>query len=156
MEHLFNSYVASSTHSHLSSMSVTSRETVDLSSHLKACKTAKSVYTCGKWKWSHSVVSNSLQLMDCSLPGSSVHGIFQARILEWVAISFSRVPSWPRDWTRVSCTAGRLFTVWATRDDCILMEMPQKKWLHCIRCYVSTSVVSLFFKLKYSWCTILC
>ena len=41
--------------------------------------------------------------MDCSLPGSSVHGIFQARILEWVAISSSRGSSWPRDWTWVSC-----------------------------------------------------
>ena len=45
--------------------------------------------------------------MDCSLPGSSVHGIFQARILEWVAISFSRGTSWPRDRTRVSCIVGR-------------------------------------------------
>ena len=51
--------------------------------------------------------------MDCSLPGSSVHGIFQARILEWVVISFSRGSSQPRDETRVSCNsciAGRLFT----------------------------------------------
>ena len=48
--------------------------------------------------------------MDCSLPGSSVHGISQARILEWVAISFSRVTSWPRDWTHVTCIAGRVFT----------------------------------------------
>ena len=56
------------------------------------------------------------KLMDCSLSGSSVHGIFQASILEWVAISFSRGYSWPRDWTRVSCTAGRLFTVWGTRE----------------------------------------
>ena len=40
--------------------------------------------------------------MDCSLPGFSVHGIFQARVLEWVAISFSRRSSWPRDWTQVS------------------------------------------------------
>ena len=40
--------------------------------------------------------------MDCSPPGSSVHGIFQARILEWFAISFSRESSWPRDWTRIS------------------------------------------------------
>ena len=54
--------------------------------------------------------------MDCSLPGSSVHGIFQARILEWVAISFSRGSSWPRDWTRVSHIVGRHFTVWATRE----------------------------------------
>ena len=49
--------------------------------------------------------------MDCSLPGSSVHGIFQARILEWVAISFSRRLSQPRDRTWVSCTVGRCFTV---------------------------------------------
>ena len=40
--------------------------------------------------------------MDCSLQGSSVHGIFQARVLEWVAIAFSRGSSWPRDRTRVS------------------------------------------------------
>ena len=54
--------------------------------------------------------------MNCSLPASSIHGIFQARILEWVAMSFSRVSSWPRDWTWVSYIAGRLFTVWATRE----------------------------------------
>ena len=54
--------------------------------------------------------------MDCSLPGSSIHGIFQTRILEWVAISFSRGSSWPRDWTQVSRIAGRLFTTWATRE----------------------------------------
>ena len=45
----------------------------------------------------------------CSPPGSSVHGISQARILEWVAMSFSRGSSQPRDWTRVSCIIGRLF-----------------------------------------------
>ena len=48
--------------------------------------------------------------MDCNPPGSSVHEIFQARILEWVAISFSRGSSQPRDRTQVSCTAGRFFT----------------------------------------------
>ena len=53
--------------------------------------------------------------MDYSLPGSSVHGIFQARVLEWVAISFSRVSSRPRDRTQVSRSTGRRFTVWATR-----------------------------------------
>ena len=52
--------------------------------------------------------------MDCSHPGSSIHGIFQARILEWVAISFSKGCSWPRNQTQVSRTAGRLFTIWAT------------------------------------------
>ena len=45
--------------------------------------------------------------MDCSLPGFSIHGIFQARVLEWVAISFSRGSSWPRDWTQVSRIADR-------------------------------------------------
>ena len=54
--------------------------------------------------------------MDCSLPDSSVHGIFQARILEWVTISFSRGSSRPRDGTWVSRTAGRLFAVWASRE----------------------------------------
>ena len=54
--------------------------------------------------------------MDCSLPDSSVHGIFQARLLERIAISFSRESSWPRDWTRVSRIVGRRFTVWATRE----------------------------------------
>ena len=51
--------------------------------------------------------------MDCSLPGSSVHENSQARILEWVAIPFSRRPSWLRAWTLVSCTAGRF---WTTRE----------------------------------------
>ena len=54
--------------------------------------------------------------MDCNLSGSSDHGIFQPRRLEWVAIYFSRGSSWPRDWTRVSCIAGRHFTVWATTE----------------------------------------
>ena len=67
-----------------------------------------------RWWWfSCSVVSDSCDLMDCSPPGSSVHGILQARTLEWVAISFSRGSSWPRDWTQVSCIAGRFFTDWA-------------------------------------------
>ena len=48
--------------------------------------------------------------MDCSLPGSSVHGIFQARVLEWGAISFSR-GSRPRNRTQVSHIAGRCFTI---------------------------------------------
>ena len=54
--------------------------------------------------------------MECSPPGSSVHGILQAKMLEWVAILFSRGSSQPRDWTWVSCIAGRFFTIWATRE----------------------------------------
>ena len=58
-------------------------------------------------------MSNSL---DCSLPGFSTQGILQARILEQVAISFSRGSSWPRDRTWVSRIAGRCFTLWATKE----------------------------------------
>ena len=54
--------------------------------------------------------------LECSLPGSSVHGILQARMLEWVAIPFSRGSSSSRDQTRVFCIAGRFFTIWATRE----------------------------------------
>jgi len=53
--------------------------------------------------------------MDCSLFGSSVHGLLQARMLEWIAVPFSRGSSWLRDWTWVSCIAGRFFTIWASR-----------------------------------------
>ena len=56
-----------------------------------------------------------------NLPGSSLRGILQARILEWVAIAFSRRSSQPRDRTRVSCIAGRFFTVWATSEACDLI-----------------------------------
>ena len=52
----------------------------------------------------------------CSPPGSSVHGILQERLLEWVVMPFSRVSSQPMDQTQVSCIAGRLFTIWATRE----------------------------------------
>ena len=58
---------------------------------------------------SHMVINLTLcNPMDCSPPGSSVHGILQARILAWVAIPFSRGSSWPRDWTQVICIACRL------------------------------------------------
>ena len=67
--------------------------------------------------------------MDCSPPGCSIHEIFQARILEWVAISFSRWSSQPRDRTRVSCTAGRFFTDWAIneRNNEMKTEVSNKK-----------------------------
>ena len=61
--------------------------------------------------------------MDCSLPGSSIHGIFQARILEWVAISFSRGSSQPRDRSQVSCIVSRCFTVWATMQ--VTTQLPK-------------------------------
>ena len=60
--------------------------------------------------------------MDCTLPGSSVPGILQTRILEWVAIPFSKGSSRPRDGTQVSCIAGKFFTVWATREALLCSE----------------------------------
>ena len=54
--------------------------------------------------------------MDCIPPDSSVHGILQGRILEWIAILFSRGSSWSRDQTKISCIVGRFFTIWATRE----------------------------------------
>ena len=62
------------------------------------------------------VMTDSLWPVDWSLPGSSVHGILQERILEWVAIPFSRGSSQSRDQSLVSCTAGIFFTVWVTRE----------------------------------------
>ena len=53
---------------------------------------------------------------DSSPPGSSVHGILQARILEWIAIPFSRGSSWPRDWTRVSCIARQILYLLSYRQ----------------------------------------
>ena len=60
--------------------------------------------------------------MDCSPPGSSVHGILQARILEWVAIPFSRESSWSRDWTWVSCITDGFFTPWAIREGPVMYQ----------------------------------
>ena len=68
------------------------------------------------WWFSCSVVSNSRNPLDGSPPGPSVHGILQARILEWVAMPYSRGSSQLRDRTRVFCIAGRFFTDLATRE----------------------------------------
>ena len=71
--------------------------------------------------------------MDCSLPGSSVHGIFQAKVLEWIAISSSRGSSRPRDQTQISHIVGRRFTIWATREArCIVLD---KCMMICIHDY---------------------
>ena len=70
--------------------------------------------------------------MDCSLPGSSIHGIFQARILKWVAISFCRGSSPPRDQTQVSHIAGRRFTIWATREVFLVVRVRRET-----RCVIS-------------------
>ena len=70
------------------------------------------------WKWKTALVVQSCptlwDTMGCSPLGSSDHRILQARILEWIAIPFSRRSSWPRDRTQVSCIIGRFFTIWTT------------------------------------------
>ena len=73
--------------------------------------------------------------MDCSLLGSSVHGILKARILEWVVISFSRGSCWSRKRTQVSCIAGRFLTDWATRKSLLINK------------HISTEIGLLFFNL---------
>ena len=100
--------------------------------------------------------------MDCSLPGSSIHGITGVdwsglRVLEWVAISFSRGSSWPRDWIRVSHIVGRRFTVWATGKS--TREEPPGKFLyelyyncrgeHSLFRNISTDIQWKMIKLEY-------
>ena len=80
--------------------------------------------------------------VDCSPPGSSVHGILQARILEWVAIPFSRGSSQPRDWTGISCIADGLFTSWATREALLHPE----PWL-----YRASHLFTLLTSLTLTW-----
>ena len=88
----------------------------------KACPsecrcTSRNVQGCGILFVCVLVTQSCLTLcdpMDYSLPSSSVHGILQAKILEWVAIPFSRESSQPADQTQVFCIAGRFFTIWTT------------------------------------------
>ena len=75
-------------------------------------------FVCLEVKWSEVAQScpTLCNPVDCSLPGFSVHGILQARVLEWVTISFSRGSSRPRDRTRVSHIGGRRLNLWAARE----------------------------------------
>ena len=93
---------------------------VSLAFGVRSIKRYWDTTTC-LWGWvlsvTRSVVSNSLWPYElCSQSGSSVHGILPARILEWVAIPFSRGTSRLRNRNRISSIAGRFFTIWATRD----------------------------------------
>ena len=73
----------------------------------------RTIYVLSGWSLNHVWLCDP---MDCSLPGSSVRGRGQARILEWVAIPFSTRSSWPRNQTQVFFTAGIFFTVWDVRE----------------------------------------
>ena len=84
-----------------------------------------------RWSHSHQVLVAQciwpFDSMNCSQPGPSVHGIFQVRILEQVAISFSRGSFQPRDWSGVSCIACKCFTIWTTR------EAPHQMWVQMLK-----------------------
>ena len=92
------------------------------------------------WKWhtydynlgSPRILLSLCNPMDCSLLGSSVHGISQARLPEWVAVSFSRRSSQPRDRTQVSCISGRFFTIWATREAPEYNSLSQTLGARCV------------------------
>ena len=102
--------------------------------------------------------------MDCGLPGSSFHGILQARVPEWVAISFSRGSSWPRDRTQVSGIPGRRFNLWATREalhNHLMNELSTEvcRWYQEHQCfkwckmfYRSTNVCKIFHVLHAMGC----
>ena len=72
------------------------------------------VYECKQKKSESPTLCDAI---DCNLPGLSVHGILQARILEWVAVPFSRGSSRPRNRIRISCIVGRFFTSWITEGN---------------------------------------
>ena len=106
-------------------------------------------------------MSNSCDPMDCNPLGSSVYGILQARILEWVSISFSRGSSQPRNWTQVSCIEGGSFTVWTTsRDHYIFLALFGIYVLNniCIFLYISffAFLVRLCNFLKLAFYAVIC
>ena len=91
--------------------------------HPQKCNNMNNDTLLFNFSYDHESESEVVQLcptlcnpMDCSPPGSPIHGISQARLREWVAIFFSRASSQPRDRTWVSCIAVRLFTLWATKE----------------------------------------
>ena len=97
--------------------------------------------------WALSCVWLFCNPMDYSPPGSSVHGIFQARVPKWVAISFSRGSSWPRDWTRVSCIGRRILYHWATREALLYLKLLQNNGYREIKvCCLSHPVCSILLQ----------
>ena len=90
--------------------------------------------------------------VDCSPPGSSVHGILQARILEWVVIPFSRGSSQPRDRTQVSYIAGRFLTNWATRKAQNIFGVGANGWFHLFHLLASLQNDLLGHALLFTHC----
>ena len=89
---------------------------LDYRLHWRGCGNYSASYIAEEKTKTNFMCPTLCDPMDYSPPGSSVHGILQVRILEWVAIFFSRGSSWPRDQTQVSHIADRCFNLWATRE----------------------------------------
>ena len=83
--------------------------------------------------------------MDCNSPSSSIHGIIQARILEWVTMPISRGSSQPKDWIQVSLIAGGFFTTWGTKEVCNQAACAQILSLTSDSCVTPDSLTSLDF-----------
>ena len=97
---------------------------------------------------SHPTLCNP---MDCSPPGSSVHGILQRRTLAWVAIPFTRGSSRPRDRIWVSCIAGRFFTVWDTREaayKAFAMKAGHRQRKICSGCFAPAGLFKIYSHLS--------
>ena len=99
-----------------------------------------------EWWFSHSTMSNSL--WPCGLKPARLLWIFQARILERVAISFSRGSSWPRGWTCVSCIGSKMFYCWVTWEDLILLLAVVHLLLCLIYYFFLTMKVMFYFFIK--------
>ena len=130
--------------------------------HIQSWRTSVEMKQAGEsFQGGGGLVSQSCPTLcnpiDCSLPGSSVHGISQARILEWAAISFSRGSFLPRDWIHISCISGGFFTNWATREACSsswLSQMIRKVgletlWTFWPLCYWNKQEGSRLLNLEY-------
>ena len=112
--------------------------------------------------------------LDCNLPISSLRRCLHARILEWVAISFSRGSFWPRDWTQVSCITGRFFTIYVLLNsyqgsyslqllpESVILKTNQQQYWKTIVMRDSTSYFNMFsnkliwiflvtFRVLYQW-----
>ena len=90
-------------------------------------------------------MSTGIDPMDCILQGSSVHQILQVRILEWVAIPFSRGSSQSRDQTWITCTVGGFFTIWAIREAQDLLTTLLMFKVSRIKSFVSLLAIFVFF-----------
>ena len=116
-----------------------------------------SLECCSPWGHKESDTTEQLNYvklsrdpMDCNLPGSPVHEISQARILERVAISFSRESSWPRDQTCVSCIGRWILYPWATREAPHRHSLPVINTLHQDGAFIITDKPILIHYLKFT------